>query len=113
MPSQSDCSINTRLQTLLRTHTAANRNVFVAGSIVVIVGLSVPIQGWTVDADYFRTDARNFFDHDVLENSNIFFPLTIDRARIRGFELAVRSPLVMKKRKEAHVVHLHYPEGKK
>ena len=27
---------------------------------------------------------RNFFDHDILGNSNIFFPLTIDRARIRG-----------------------------
>ena len=45
-------------------------------------GLTIPLHGWTFDYDHFRTGARNFFDHDVLGNSNIFFPLTIDRARI-------------------------------
>jgi outer membrane receptor protein involved in Fe transport len=55
-------------------------------------GLTIPLRGWSVDLDYFRTGARNFFDHDVLENSNIFFPLTIDRARIRGFETSITSP---------------------
>jgi outer membrane receptor protein involved in Fe transport len=58
-------------------------------------GLTIPVRGWTADFAYFRTAARNFFDHDVLGNSNIFFPLTIDRARIRGFESTVRSPRVM------------------
>ena len=56
------------------------------------VGASAPIGGWTVDAAAFRTEARNFFDHDVLGNSNIFFPLTIDRVHIRGIESTVRSP---------------------
>jgi TonB dependent receptor/Carboxypeptidase regulatory-like domain/TonB-dependent Receptor Plug Domain len=55
-------------------------------------GASVPIRGWTVDGDYFVTRARNFFDHDALGNSNIFFPLTIARARIRGWETSVHSP---------------------
>ena len=31
--------------------------------------------------DYFLTGARNFFDHDVIGNSNIFFPLTIDHCK--------------------------------
>jgi len=67
-------------------------------------GVTVPFRGWTLDADYFRTGARNFFDHDVLENSNIFFPLTIDRARVRGEEVALRAPQLFKKIN----VHLAY-----
>jgi outer membrane cobalamin receptor len=55
-------------------------------------GLAVPVAGWTFDAAVFRTKARNFFDHDVLGDSNIFFPLTIDRAFIRGVEATVKSP---------------------
>jgi outer membrane receptor protein involved in Fe transport len=56
------------------------------------VGLSIPIRKWVADFSYFRTNARNFLDHDVLGNSNIFFPLTLSRARIRGFEATLRSP---------------------
>ena len=41
---------------------------------------------------HFRTGARNFFDHDVLGNSNIFFPLTLEHARIRGWEVSASSP---------------------
>jgi len=56
------------------------------------IGMTLPLGRWSADAAAFRTEARNFFDHDVLGNSNIFFPLTIDRVHIRGFELALRSP---------------------
>ncbi len=55
-------------------------------------GLTIPVKGWTVDLDQFRTAARNYFDHDVLGNSNIFFPVTLDRARIHGWEVSARSP---------------------
>jgi len=57
-------------------------------------GLSIPISGWTFDVSNFRTTAKNFFDHDVLGNSNIFFPLTLERARIRGWEVTASSPRV-------------------
>ena len=50
------------------------------------------MRGWAFDFDYFRTGAHNFFDHDVIGNSNIFFPLTIQGARIVGYEASVRSP---------------------
>jgi outer membrane receptor protein involved in Fe transport len=59
------------------------------------VGLAIPFHGWTLDTDHFHTRARNFFDHDVLGNSNIFFPLTIDTARIQGTEATLRSPRLM------------------
>ena len=55
-------------------------------------GVSVPVRGWTLDADTFRTRAHNFFDHDVIGESNLFFPLTIDKALIRGWEVTLRSP---------------------
>jgi outer membrane receptor protein involved in Fe transport len=57
-------------------------------------GLTIPLAGWTFDASNFRTTAKNFFDHDVLGNSNIFFPLTLERARIRGWEFTGNSPRI-------------------
>jgi len=56
------------------------------------IGLTIPARGWLAEITNFRTGAKNFFDHDVLGNSNIFFPLTLERARIRGWEASLRSP---------------------
>jgi len=55
-------------------------------------GVTIPWRGWVVDADNFRTNASNFFDHNNIGASNIFFPVTISRAVIRGWELTLRSP---------------------
>jgi outer membrane receptor protein involved in Fe transport len=55
-------------------------------------GIAFPFRGWVLDTDYSHTAARNFLDHDVLGNSNIFFPLTVARARIRAWETTLRSP---------------------
>jgi hypothetical protein len=57
-------------------------------------GLTIPIQGWSVDIDHFHTAARNFFDHNNIGNSNAFLPLTIDGAIIAGNELTIRSPKI-------------------
>ncbi len=70
------------------------------------IGIGVPLAGWTVDAAAFRTNARNFFDHDALGNSNIFFPLTIDRVFIRGFETTVQSP-PLAGRARVHLAYSH------
>jgi outer membrane receptor protein involved in Fe transport len=74
-------------------------------------GLAIPLAGWTFDVSNFRTGARNFFDHDVLGNSNIFFPLTIDRARIHGWEVTANSPRIAG-RAQFHAAYSHqYAEG--
>jgi outer membrane receptor for ferric coprogen and ferric-rhodotorulic acid len=57
-------------------------------------GLDLPFRGWSFDVSNFRTGAHNFFDHDVLGNSNVFFPLTLQHARIRGWEATAKSPLI-------------------
>ena len=64
-------------------------------------GVMVPYRGWVLDADTFRTSAHNFFDHDVIGESNLFFPLTIERAIINGWEVTLRSPRI------AHRAQLH------
>jgi outer membrane receptor protein involved in Fe transport len=67
-------------------------------------GLTIPYRGWILDLAHFRTGASNFFDHDALGNSNLFLPLTIDRARIRGYEATLRSPQIWRRAS----VHLSY-----
>ena len=64
-------------------------------------GVMIPYRGWVLDADTFRTSAHNFFDHDVVGESNLFFPLTIERAIINGWEVTLRSPRI------AHRAQLH------
>jgi outer membrane receptor protein involved in Fe transport len=59
-------------------------------------GVAIPYRGWILDVDTFRTRARNYFDHNSVGNSDIFFPLTIEGALIRGWELTLRSPRIVK-----------------
>ena len=67
-------------------------------------GIAIPFHGWSLSETYFHTGSQNYFDHDALGNSNIFLPLTIQAARIEGFETTIRSPLLLH-RIHAHVVY--------
>jgi TonB dependent receptor/Carboxypeptidase regulatory-like domain len=66
------------------------------------LGLGVPFHGWTLDLDTYENTAKNIVDHEVLGNSNILFPLTIEHGRVRAFESSLRSPMLMKR------LQLHY-----
>src|ERR1700724_2048402 len=57
-------------------------------------GVTIPLKGWTLDADNFLTRATNFFDHNSLNSSNVFFPVDVQGARISGWELTLRSPRI-------------------
>ncbi|MFI5088602.1 MAG: TonB-dependent receptor [Terriglobales bacterium] len=67
-------------------------------------GVTIPFHGWTIDADNFKTIAHNFFDHSNIGESNLFFPLTIQEAVIRGWELTLRSPRIANRAQ----IHLAY-----
>jgi outer membrane receptor protein involved in Fe transport len=69
---------------------------------MVELGLGIPVQGWTLDFDTFYNKTKNLVDHEVLGNSNLLFPLTIDNGRVRAFESTLKSPLLAK------TVQLHY-----
>jgi outer membrane cobalamin receptor len=55
-------------------------------------GVQIPLRGWLLDADTFKTRVNNFLDHSNIGNSSIYFPVTIDGALIRAWELSLRSP---------------------
>ena len=55
-------------------------------------GVTIPYRGWVLDADNFQTNVTNFLDHNNIGASNIFFPITVSQALIRGWELTLRSP---------------------
>lgn len=75
-------------------------------------GLTIPLRGWSFDVNHFHTSATNYFDHDVLGNSNIFFPVTLAGARIHGWEASARSPQ-LPRRLQWHLSYSHqYAEGR-
>jgi outer membrane cobalamin receptor len=67
-------------------------------------GVTIPFRGWTLDADNFRTNVVNFFDHNNIGESNLFFPITIGQAVIRGWEATLRSPRIAHRSQ----IHLAY-----
>jgi carboxypeptidase family protein/TonB-dependent receptor-like protein len=60
-------------------------------------GLTIPVRGWSLDVNDYHQRARNYFDHNAIGNSDVFFPLTVDGARLYGWEVAVRSPRLFKR----------------
>jgi TonB-dependent receptor-like protein/carboxypeptidase family protein len=56
-------------------------------------GVTIPYRGWVLDVDNFQTNAHNFFDHSCI-GSGLCLPISIDGARIRGWELTLRSPRI-------------------
>ncbi len=59
-------------------------------------GVQIPLpgrlSGWIIDADNFRTRINNFLDHSNIGESSLYFPVTVDGALIRGWEMTIRSP---------------------
>ena len=55
-------------------------------------GVQIPFRGWLLDADTFKTRVNNFLDHSNIGDSSIYFPVTVDGALVRAWELTLRSP---------------------
>ena len=67
-------------------------------------GVTIPYRGWVLDADNFQTNVANFLDHNNIGPSNVFFPITVSQALIRGWELTLRSPRIAR-RGQIHVAY--------
>jgi len=67
-------------------------------------GVAIPFRGWVLDVDTFQTSSRNWLDHNNIGESNLFWPLTWDRALIQGWETTLRSPRLWRRAQ----VHLAY-----
>jgi hypothetical protein len=57
-------------------------------------GLQIPLRGWLLDADTFKNRVNNFLDHSNIGDSSIYFPITVDGALVRAWELTLRSPRI-------------------
>ena len=55
-------------------------------------GVTIPWRGWSVEITNFKNRVNNFLDHANVGESNIYFPIAVDGALIRSWELAIRSP---------------------
>ena len=55
-------------------------------------GVQIPFRGWLLDADTFKTRINNFLDHSNVGDSSIYFPVTVDGALVRAWELTLHSP---------------------
>jgi outer membrane receptor protein involved in Fe transport len=60
-------------------------------------GVTVPVRGWAFDPNNYHQRAKNYFDHNAIGNSDVFFPLTIDGTRLFGWEVTVRSPHLLRR----------------
>ena len=55
-------------------------------------GVAIPYKGWVLDVDNFKNRVNNFLDHSNAGESNIYFPIAVDGALVRAWELSLRSP---------------------
>ncbi len=55
-------------------------------------GIAIPYKGWLLDIDTFKNRVNNFLDHSNQGESNIYFPIAVDGALVRAWEMTLRSP---------------------
>lgn len=55
-------------------------------------GITIPYRGWILDIDTFKSRANNFLDHSNLGESNMYFPIAVDGALVRAWEMSLHSP---------------------
>ncbi len=55
-------------------------------------GLQIPYKGWLLDIANVKNRVNNFLDHSNLGESNMYFPIAVDGALVRAWEMTVRSP---------------------
>jgi len=55
-------------------------------------GIHIPYKGWALDVDTFKNRVNNFLDHSNLGESNMYFPIAVDGALVRAWEMTLRSP---------------------
>jgi hypothetical protein len=67
-------------------------------------GIEIPYRGWMLDVDTFKNRVNNFLDHSNLGESNMYFPIAVDGALVRGWEMTLRSPSLWR-RGQFHVTY--------
>ncbi len=69
-------------------------------------GVQIPLREWVIDADTFKTRVNNFLDHSNIGDSSIYYPVTVDGALVRAWEVTVRSPR-LRRFGQGHLAYLN------
>ena len=59
-------------------------------------GVQIPYKGWMLDITNVKNRVNNFLDHSNLGESNAYFPIAVDGALVRAWEMTLRSPELAK-----------------
>jgi hypothetical protein len=59
-------------------------------------GVQIPYRGWILDITNVKNRVNNFLDHSNLGESNMYFPIAVDGALVRAWEMTLRSPTLAK-----------------
>ena len=54
-----------------------------------------------LDVDTFKNRVNNFLDHSNLGESNMYFPIAVDGALVRAWEMTLRSPALWRTRRSS------------
>ena len=60
-------------------------------------GIQIPFGGWLLDVANVKNRINNFLDHANIGESNMFFPIAVDGALVRSWQLTLRSPLIARR----------------
>jgi len=55
-------------------------------------GIQIPYKGWLLDVDTFKNRVNNFLDHSNLGESNMYFPIALNGALVRSWEMTLHTP---------------------
>ena len=55
-------------------------------------GIEIPYRGWRLNVDTFKNRVNNFLDHSNLGESNMYFPIAVNGALVRSWEMTLHSP---------------------
>ncbi|MGD0829484.1 MAG: TonB-dependent receptor [Terracidiphilus sp.] len=55
-------------------------------------GIQIPYKGWLLDIANVKNRVNNFLDHANLGESSMYFPIAVNGALVRAWELTLRSP---------------------
>jgi hypothetical protein len=60
-------------------------------------GIQIPFRGWLLDVANVKNRVNNFLDHSNLGASNMYFPIAVDGALVRAWEMTLRSPRIARR----------------
>jgi hypothetical protein len=55
-------------------------------------GIQIPYKGWMLDVDTVKNRVNNFLDHSNLGESNMYFPIAVNGALVRAWEMTLHTP---------------------